>query len=374
MDGYFNDDKKEIAFNLAAPKFAKAKNDTTLSLSLKNKVDEYVEYAKRVGKTNQKLTNCVLIGCPQRSVVPFVSSIAEELNVQSRFVSAALIEKEGDLAALLTYINEGDIVIFSDIQLINQKLLDILIQAVSDYSINIITGKGQMAASYHLPLPSFTCFFLINSKQDLPDELEEECFYEIDFNAYKPDTRRSIIIDILQQSGLTAEENVLNALCKDEVSNNVLKSRVIRLRNRALSKGVKVIDYELLYEKSCDIHQLNEVDIMDGRDFEIFTGNLLRSNGFININVTPSSGDFGADVIAEKDDVRYAIQCKRYDSSVGVSAVQEVIASKSLHDCHVACVLTNNYFTPAAEELARKNLVILWDRNKLKYFIDKANM
>ena len=173
---------------------------------------------------------------------------------------------------------------------------------------------------------------------------------------------------------MTAEENVLNALCKDEVSNNVLKSRVIRLRNRALSKGVKVIDYELLYEKSCDIPQLNEVDIMDGRDFEIFTGNLLRSNGFININVTPSSGDFGADVIAEKDDVRYAIQCKRYDSSVGVSAVQEVIASKSLHDCHVACVLTNNYFTPAAEELARKNLVILWDRNKLKYFIDKANM
>ena len=83
--------------------------------------------------------------------------------------------------------------------------------------------------------------------------------------------------------------------------------------------------------------------------------------------------DFGADVIAEKDDVRYAIQCKRYDSPVGISAVQEVIASKSLHDCHVACVLTNSSFTPAAVELARKNLVILWDRNKLKNFIDKAN-
>ena len=77
-------------------------------------------------------------------------------------------------------------------------------------------------------------------------------------------------------------------------------------------------------------------------------------------------------VIAEKDDVKYAIQCKRYNGPIGVSAVQEVIASKSLHDCHVACVLTNSSFTPAAVELAKKNLVILWDRKKLQKFIDNA--
>jgi restriction system protein len=56
-----------------------------------------------------------------------------------------------------------------------------------------------------------------------------------------------------------------------------------------------------------------------------------------------------------------------------VSAVQEVLASKSLHDCHVACILTNNTFTMAAEELARKNNVVLWGSDKLKEFIEKAN-
>lgn len=71
--------------------------------------------------------------------------------------------------------------------------------------------------------------------------------------------------------------------------------------------------------------------------------------------------------------LKYAIQCKRYNGPIGVSAVQEVIASKSLHDCHVACVLTNSSFTPAAVELAKKNLVILWDRKKLQKFIDNAN-
>lgn len=53
--------------------------------------------------------------------------------------------------------------------------------------------------------------------------------------------------------------------------------------------------------------------------------------------------------------------------------MQEVMASKSLHDCHVACVLTNSTYTPAAVELAKKTLVILWDRSKLKMFIDNAH-
>jgi HJR/Mrr/RecB family endonuclease len=52
--------------------------------------------------------------------------------------------------------------------------------------------------------------------------------------------------------------------------------------------------------------------------------------------------------------------------------VQEAMASKSMQDCHVACVLTNSLFTPAAIELAKKNLVILWDRTKLQKFIEKA--
>ena len=120
------------------------------------------------------------------------------------------------------------------------------------------------------------------------------------------------------------------------------------------------------------VGQIDKIDEMDGRTFELFTGDLLFKNGFENITVTQASYDFGVDVIAEKDDIKYAIQCKRYNGPIGVSAVQEVIASKSLQDCHVACVLTNSSFTPAAVELAKKNLVILWERKKLQKFIDNA--
>ena len=119
-------------------------------------------------------------------------------------------------------------------------------------------------------------------------------------------------------------------------------------------------------------HEIDGVDNdMDGFDFEKYTSKLLKANGFTKVEVTQCSSDFGVDVIAYKEDIKYAIQCKKYSSPVGIKAVQEVIASKAMHNCHVAVVLTNNYFTKNAEELAERNNVLLWNREKLVSLISK---
>ena len=120
--------------------------------------------------------------------------------------------------------------------------------------------------------------------------------------------------------------------------------------------------------------EIDEVDNdMDGFDFEKYTGKLLKANGFTKVEVTQCSSDFGVDVIAYKDDIKYAIQCKKYSSPVGIKAVQEVIGSKAMNDCHVAVVLTNNTFTKSAKELAEKNNVLLWGRDKLVELIENMN-
>ena len=113
---------------------------------------------------------------------------------------------------------------------------------------------------------------------------------------------------------------------------------------------------------------------MNGFDFENYTKDLLAANGFDKVSVTKASNDFGVDVIAEKDSVRYAIQCKKYSSPVGIKAVQEVMGSKAMNQAHVAVVLTNNTFTKSAKELAKSNGVLLWDRNKLKEMIEKLEI
>ena len=69
-----------------------------------------------------------------------------------------------------------------------------------------------------------------------------------------------------------------------------------------------------------------EYDLMDGRDFEFFCAELLEKRGFLEVEVTKGSGDNGVDILAEKDGVTYAIQCKRYEEPIGVKAVQEAYA------------------------------------------------
>lgn len=117
---------------------------------------------------------------------------------------------------------------------------------------------------------------------------------------------------------------------------------------------------------------ISETDGMEGHEFESYCANLLRENGFVNVSVTPGSGDQGVDVIAEKEGVRYAVQCKCYSSALGNTPVQEVCAGKSMYNCHVGVVMTNNYFTAGAKQLAEKNGILLWDRDKLQQMIDSA--
>lgn len=113
-------------------------------------------------------------------------------------------------------------------------------------------------------------------------------------------------------------------------------------------------------------HRNTELDCVgDGYQFEAYIAQLLRRNGFINVDVTKASSDYGVDVTAEKDDITYAIQCKFYNQPVGVKAVQEVLAGKLYYDCHVAVVATNSTFTRNAVELAKKTKVLLWDEDKL---------
>lgn len=107
-------------------------------------------------------------------------------------------------------------------------------------------------------------------------------------------------------------------------------------------------------------------NIKDGIQFEFFCANLLLNSGFQSAEVTQASNDYGVDIVAVKDDIRYAVQCKYYSNSIGNSAIQEIYAGKEYYDCHVAVVMTNSYFTKNAIELAKKNKVLLWDGEYLK--------
>ena len=115
----------------------------------------------------------------------------------------------------------------------------------------------------------------------------------------------------------------------------------------------------------------SDIDLMEGHDFEYYCADLLRQRGFQEVEVTKGSGDYGVDILAEKDGVTYAIQCKCYAAPVGVKAVQEAYAGRDYYDRMVGAVLTNQYFTKPAVEAAKKLKILLWDRGYLESMMEE---
>ena len=115
----------------------------------------------------------------------------------------------------------------------------------------------------------------------------------------------------------------------------------------------------------------SDIDTMNGHDFEYFCANLLKKRGFIDVTVTKGSGDYGIDILAEKEGVTYAVQCKAYAEPVGVKAVQEAFAGKEYYDRMVGAVMTNQYFTKPAVEAAKKLKILLWDRGYLDSMLEE---
>ncbi|MEH7306619.1 restriction endonuclease [Neobacillus drentensis] len=113
---------------------------------------------------------------------------------------------------------------------------------------------------------------------------------------------------------------------------------------------------------------INDIDSMDGIQFEYYLKELYLSRGY-EVKVTNASGDYGADLLLNKDGKKIVVQAKRYSKDVGIKAVQEVMGAKSYYKADEAWVVSNSYFTKAAKELAQKGNVMLVDRETLIDFI-----
>lgn len=113
------------------------------------------------------------------------------------------------------------------------------------------------------------------------------------------------------------------------------------------------------------------IDKLSGKQFEDLLQNILPSLGFTIIERTRITGDFGADIIANRDNKRFAIQAKRYNRAVGIRAVQEAYAAKSYFKTDYCMVATNQAFTMAARELAVSCGCLLLGRTEIQQIIKK---
>ena len=120
--------------------------------------------------------------------------------------------------------------------------------------------------------------------------------------------------------------------------------------------------------------RISRMDELEGHEFEFFCADLLKAQGFIDVEVTRGSGDFGVDILAEKDGVTYAVQCNRHTAPVGVEAVLCTYGGLAYYERMVGVIMTNQYFTAPAVEAAKKLRILLWDRGYLDAMIDENKL
>lgn len=210
---------------------------------VKENLKIYIEAAKRRG---EPLDHTLLYGPPGLGKTTLAFIIAAEMGVNIRITSGPAIERQGDLAALLTNLSQGDVLFIDEIHRLSRSIEEILYPAMEDYSLDIIIGKGPAARSIRIDLPRFTLIGATTRAGQLTSPLRDRFGVMLKLDLYTPEELASIVTRSATILGIEISGDGAYAIASrsrgtPRIANRLLK----RVRDFAQVTGNGVIDAKI---------------------------------------------------------------------------------------------------------------------------------
>ncbi len=274
------DNDMDFEERLIAPELSGEDADVEVTLRPKT-LDEYIGqdkakenlsvFIEAAKGRDEALDHVLLYGPPGLGKTTLSQIIANELNVNIRITSGPAIEKPGDLAALLTNLNQNDVLFIDEIHRLSRAVEEVLYPAMEDYALDIIIGKGPSARSIRIDLPKFTLVGATTRAGQLTAPLRDRFGVVLRLELYTPEQLCQIIMRSASILNIPCEREGALELAKrsrgtPRIANRLLK----RIRDFAQVKGDGVVTRQIVSEslQQLEIDELG-LDLVDRRMLEM---------------------------------------------------------------------------------------------------------
>ena len=225
---------------------------------VKEVLNIFIESAKM---RNQPLDHVLLSGPPGLGKTTLANIISNELGVNIRVTSGPAIERAGDLAAILTNLNENDVLFIDEIHRLNKTVEEIMYPALEDFALDIIIGKGPSARSIRLDLPKFTLIGATTRSGMLASPLRDRFGVMCNLDFYEPMDLKEIVLRSAGIINIQIDERGADEIAKrsrgtPRIANRLLK----RVRDYAIVKSKGIIDAQTA-DKALKMLEIDEIGL-----------------------------------------------------------------------------------------------------------------